>query len=76
MKRRYSNRIALCGNVNCALMDTGTDEEVIASARYAVRHEMLGGGYVFCTSTCICTGMPLRRYELILQVWRREGNYR
>lgn len=75
VKRRYGNRIALCGNVNCALMDTGTDEEVIASARYALQHGMPGGGYVFCTSNCIYTGMPLRRYELILEVWRREGNY-
>lgn len=75
VKRRYGNRVALCGNVNCALMDTGTDEEVIASARYALRHGMPGGGYVFCTSNCIYTGMPLRRYELILEVWRREGNY-
>ncbi|MCX7915828.1 MAG: uroporphyrinogen decarboxylase family protein, partial [Verrucomicrobiae bacterium] len=50
VKRRYGHRVALCGNVNCGLMDTGTDEEVVASARYALRHGMPGGGYVFCTS--------------------------
>jgi len=75
VKRRVGDRVALIGNVNCGLLSTGTDEEVIESARYALRHGMPGGGYVFSTSNCIYTGMPLHRYELMLDVWRREGNY-
>jgi uroporphyrinogen decarboxylase len=75
VKRRCGSEICLIGNVNCALLDTGTDEQVIESARYALRHGMPGGGYIFSTSNCIYTGMPLRRYELILDMWRREGNY-
>jgi uroporphyrinogen decarboxylase len=75
IKRRVGKKVALCGNVNCGLMDTGTDEQVIESARYALKHGMPGGGYIFSTSNCIYTGMPLRRYELILDVWRKEGNY-
>jgi uroporphyrinogen decarboxylase len=58
--------------VSCALMDTGTDEEVVASAMYALRHGAPGGRYVFCTSNCIYTGMRLARYELILDVWRKH----
>ena len=75
VKRLVGDRVALIGNVNCGLLSTGTDEEVIESARYALRHGMPGGGYVFSTSNCIYTGMPLHRYELMLDVWRREGNY-
>lgn len=75
VKRRYGDQVCLIGNVNCGLMDTGTDEQVIESARYALRHGMPGGGYIFSTSNCIYTGMPLHRYDLILDVWRREGNY-
>ncbi len=74
-KRRYGDRVCLIGNVNCAALDTGTDEEVVESARYALRHGMPGGGYIFSTSNCIYTGMRLERYELMLDVWRREGNY-
>lgn len=74
VKRLYGNRICLIGNVNCGLMQTGTEEQVVESARYALRHGMPGGGYIFSTSNCIYTGMPLSRYELILDVWRREGN--
>ena len=75
VKRRYGDRVCLIGNVNCGLLDTGTNEEVIESVRYALRHGMPGGGYIFSTSNCIYTGMRLARYELMLDVWRREGNY-
>jgi len=76
IRRRVGNGVCLCGNVNCGLIDTGTDEQVVESARYALRHGMEQPGYIFCTSNCIYTGMQLRRYELILDVWRREGNWR
>lgn len=75
VKRLYGDRVCLIGNVNCGMLDTGTDEQVIESARYALRHGMPGGGYIFSTSNCIYTGMKLSRYELMMDVWRREGNY-
>jgi uroporphyrinogen decarboxylase len=75
VKRRVGSKVCLIGNVNCGLLDTGTDEQVVESARYALRNGMPGGGYVFSTSNCVYTGMALRRYELVLDVWRSEGNY-
>lgn len=75
VKRLVGDRVCLIGNVSCAVMDVGTDDEVIESCRYALQHGMPGGGYVFGTSNCIYTGMPLDRYELMLDVWRKEGNY-
>ncbi|NSW57252.1 MAG: hypothetical protein HPY44_14655 [Armatimonadetes bacterium] len=75
VKRLYGNRLCIIGNVNCGLLDTGTEEEVRESCRYALRHGMPGGGYIFSTSNCIYTGMRLSRYELMLDVWRQEGNY-
>ena len=75
VKRLYGERVCLIGNVNCGLLDTGADEEVAASARYALKHGMPGGGYIFSTSNCVYTGMRLARYEQILDVWRREGCY-
>ncbi len=75
IKRDYGHRVCLIGNVNCGLLDTGTEQEVVESASYALEHGMPGGGYIFSTSNCIYTGMRLSRYELMLDVWRREGNY-
>ena len=75
VKRLVGDRVALCGNVNCALMQTGTDEQVVASARYAIDSGKPGGGYVFCTSNVPFKGLPARRYELILDVWKRMRDY-
>ncbi len=75
VKRHYGDQMCLIGNVNCGKLDTGSDEEVVASARYALQSGMPGGGYIFSTSNCVYTGMRLARYEMMLDVWRREGNY-
>ncbi len=75
VKRRVGDKVCLIGNVNCATLQTGSEADVLESARYALRHGMPGGGYVFGTSNCIYTGMALERYELMLDVWRKEGAY-
>jgi uroporphyrinogen decarboxylase len=75
VKRLVGDKVCLIGNVNCGLLDTGTDEQIAESARYALRHGMPGGGYIFSTSNCVYPGMDLARYELILEIWRTEGNY-
>jgi uroporphyrinogen decarboxylase len=75
VKRRYGEELCLIGNVNCAKLDTGSEAEVVESARYCLRHGMPGYGYIFSTSNCIYTGMRLSRYDLMLDVWRQEGNY-
>ncbi|MCC7408532.1 MAG: hypothetical protein IT442_10705 [Phycisphaeraceae bacterium] len=72
--KKVNGRVALCGNVDCGLLQTGTDEQCVESARYALRNGMRAAGYVFGTSNCVYTGMELSRYELMLGVWRREGS--
>jgi len=76
MAREAGPRVCLIGNVNCGALDTGSDAECVASARYALQHGMTAPGYVFSTSNCVYTGMRLSRYELILDVWRKEGHRR
>ena len=75
VKRLVGHRVCLIGNVNCGLLDMGTEGECLESARYALEHGMPGGRYIFSTSNCIYTGMRLERYELILDVWREIGIY-
>ncbi len=76
IKRLYGDKVALCGNVNCGLLQTGTDEEVIADVRRSLRDGMNGWGYIFCTSNCAYTGMELERYELMNRIWWEEGIYK
>ena len=69
------DKVALCGNVHCAAMQTGTEAEVIASAEYCLTHAKPGGGYVYCTSNIPFKGLPLERYLLVLDVWKRMRDY-
>ena len=75
VKRLVGDKICLAGNVNCALMQTGTDEEVIASAEYAITHGKPNGGYIFTTSNVPFHGLPLERYLLVLDVWKKHRDY-
>jgi len=67
------DKVALCGNVNCGLLQTGTDEQCIADARRSIREGLPAPGYIFATSNCVYTGMPLRRYEMIHEVYLRHA---
>ena len=74
-KRLYGDRVCLIGNVNCGLMQTGTEEELIEDVRRALRQGMPGYGYIFSTSNCAFTGLELKRYELMNKIWWEEGIY-
>jgi uroporphyrinogen decarboxylase len=76
VKKTAQGKLCLIGNVNCGLLDSGSDEDVIESASYALENGMPGGGYIFSTSNCVYTGMKLERYELMLNVWRNKGVYK
>lgn len=75
VKERYGDKVALCGNVHCAALQTGTDEEVRASAEYCLKYGGAGGGYIFATSNVPFKGMPPHRYEMILDIWKSMRKY-
>ncbi|GHU99698.1 hypothetical protein FACS1894211_05570 [Clostridia bacterium] len=77
MSEKYGDKVSLCGNVNCAHLQTGTDEEVTADVKRSLHDGMARGyGYIFCTSNCVYTGMPLARYDLMMKLWREYGVYK
>ncbi|NJD03736.1 MAG: hypothetical protein FIA99_14330 [Ruminiclostridium sp.] len=75
VKRLVGDKVCLVGNVNCALMQTGTKEEIIDSAKYCIKHAAPGGGYVFSTSNVVFKGMPLENYLLMLGIRKKYGKY-
>lgn len=68
VKRLTYGKLALMGNVQCNLLQDGPDEAIVASARYCLDQGAPGGGYVYSSSNTIFPGLPLRHYELMLQV--------
>ena len=75
VKARVGPSVCLCGNVHCAALQTGTEEDVVRSAIYCLTHGKPGGGYIFCTSNIPFQGMDPQRYKLILEVWKQYRVY-
>ena len=75
VKKLVGDKVCLAGNVNCGLLQTGTDEEVEADIMRSLRDGMPGGGYIFCTSNVAFKGMPPERYKLMLDLRQEYGRY-
>ncbi len=75
IKRLIGDKICLAGNVNCGLLQTGTDDEVRADIMRSLNDGMPGGGYIFCTSNVAFKGMPPERYEMMLEMRKTYGRY-
>lgn len=75
VRRLYGDEVALIGNVNCGLLQTGTHEECVADVMRCLHEGMAGFGYIFSTSNCAYTGLPLERYELMNNLWWEHGIY-
>lgn len=76
VRKIVGNEIALIGNVNCGLLQTGSEEECDADVRRSLREGMEDGrGYIFSTSNCIYTGLDIERYERMWKIWKEEGHY-
>ena len=53
-----------------------TEEELREDVLRSLREGMANGrGYIFSTSNCAYTGLPLKRYEKMIDLWREHGNY-
>ncbi|MDI6829474.1 MAG: uroporphyrinogen decarboxylase family protein [Armatimonadota bacterium] len=75
VKELVGDKVALCGNVSCAILQTGTIDDVICDSKRALRDGMPGGGFFFCTSNTPFVGMPLENYLAMLEVRKRLGRY-
>lgn len=75
VKEICKNKVCLIGNVNCGLLQNGSEEEVMSDVRRALREGMPGYGYIFSTSNCIFAGLELERYEWMNRIWWQEGIY-
>ena len=75
IKRLVGDQVCLIGGVQCGLLQTGTEEEIIENAQKALREGMPGGGYIYSTSNVAFKGLPLERYLLILEVRKQYGRY-
>lgn len=70
------DKVCLIGNVNCGLLQTGTEKECEEDIKRSLRDGMKAPGYIFSTSNCVYTGLALERYHMMLNIWKEYGVYK
>ena len=75
VKAMVGDKVAICGNVHCAMLHNGTIEQIVEDSKRALRDGMPGGGFFFCTSNTPFKGMPLENYLAMLEVRKEFGRY-
>jgi uroporphyrinogen decarboxylase len=75
VKKLAGDKVCLLGGVQCSLLQTGTEKEVVEQCKYVLRHALPGGGYIYGTTNVAFKGLPLERYLLILEMRKQYGWY-
>jgi uroporphyrinogen decarboxylase len=75
IKALAGDQVCLLGGVQCSLLQTGTEAEIVEQCKYVLRHGMPGGGFIYGTTNVAFKGLPLERYLLILDIRKRFGWY-
>jgi hypothetical protein len=76
VKRRYGDRIAVAGNVDCGeLLCRGSVEEVVEAVKETIAKAAPGGGHIVASSNSIHPGVKPQNYRAMLEAGRRLGTY-
>jgi uroporphyrinogen decarboxylase len=76
VKRRYGDRIAVVGNVDCGdLLSRGTPDQVIAAVKETIAKAAVGGGHILASSNSIHPAVNAENYRAMVDAARMHGVY-
>lgn len=75
VKAAVGDRLCLCGNLDCGLLQFGPTEAIAAETARVLAAAMPGGGFVLGGSNAIFPQIPVAHYEAMLAAWRAGGTY-
>jgi len=73
LKKAWYPRVALIGNIDCALLQTGTCSEIDQAVKVTVEGCRDGGGYVCGGCNAIFHGIPAEHYQWMVEARMRYG---
>lgn len=75
VKEQYGDRLILMGNVQTSILQDVNEELIRKSVDYCMTHGKPGGKYIFSTSNCLFSGMPLESYNIMLDEYNKKAAY-
>ncbi|MCE5185424.1 MAG: hypothetical protein LLF76_04795 [Planctomycetaceae bacterium] len=74
LRRKYGQRLGICGNSNIQVWETG-DEEAIRREVLGKLNAAKGGGYIFQSDHSVASDVSGQTYDYIVKLVRQFGNY-
>jgi uroporphyrinogen decarboxylase len=74
-QRQVGERLCLCGNVDCGLLQFGPPEKIYESTKSLLQACKSGGRFVLGASNAVFQQMPIENYRAMVQAWRDYGKY-
>jgi len=76
VKKRYSNKVCLMGNVDCAgVLVYGSQQEVVEAVKDCIKRASPGGGHIISSSNSIHSGVKPENYSTMLEAIQQYGGY-
>ena len=72
-KNRVDGRLALIGNVDCAVLHTGTPQEVDALCKNVIQGAGDGAGFIFGGCNAIFKGISAENYQVMVDARNKYG---
>jgi uroporphyrinogen decarboxylase len=75
VKGKVGDRLCLCGNIDCGLLLTGTEQQVYDSAKELLLSCKEGGSLVLGASNALEPDAPTGNYSAMINAWKDHGKY-
>lgn len=76
VKRKYGNRIAVIGNVDCSyILPFGSEKEVEEAVKETIAKASPGGGHIMASSNSIHPAVKPSNYMLMIELTKKYGGY-
>lgn len=76
VKRRYGDRIAVVGNVDCGeLLSRGNPDEVMEAVKETIAKASPRGGHILASSNSIHPAVKPENYKVMVETARKFGRY-
>jgi len=75
LKKEVDGKLALIGNVDCAVLHTGTPEEIDGLCKEVLESCKHGGGFAFGGCNAIFKGISAESYQIMVDARKKYGSY-
>ncbi len=76
IKKKYGNRIAIIGNIDCGeILSSASPDEVRRVTRETIQAAAPGGGFCLSSSNSIHSSVRPENYLAMVETWREWGRY-